>query len=117
MTTKPLFFESVGKYSMFNEHFENKYPDIYSLMRTYGSMSGNKIASRWLLGMAYTDGPLPFIDQLAFLDKVDHTNDTDLIHFFRVLVRTQNGLNGSDLGSICKYIDELKSSTSMEFTV
>lgn len=98
----------IDKHGVFNEHFKNKYPDLWSLMNTYGSLNKSKIATRRLLGIAYTDGPLPYIDQLSFMDKIDNTKDYELISTFRNFVRVRNGLFSSDLAELSTYIKSLE---------
>lgn len=106
---KRSVLEIVKEYSdrsdMFNEHFKNKYPEVWHIISVYGSMGRSKIAARRLLGLGYTNGPLPYIDQMEMMGKILESKDNELVSFFRTLIHERDGLCCSDLGEISSYIE------------
>lgn len=92
---------------IFNEHFKTKYPEVWHIMSVYGSMGRNKVATRRLLGLGYTNGPLPYIDQMEMMGKIHESKNNDLVSFFRTLIHERDGLCCSDLGEVSSYIDNI----------
>ena len=93
------------QYNLFDASFTEKYKELYNTLSTYGAMSSCKFATRRLLGLSYTDGPLPYIDQTSIMDMVSATRNMQLYKYFHELVSNKKGIFGSDLADLCTYIN------------